>query len=269
MNPDDIRRSIILDRLVRFRDKWTSNLWSNPQMTLDLLELSSRALGCDPDYKALSRNPNVTIDFVKQTLDKAWSWSELTRNPAIKLLDILANKDLPWDDFWVQKKPGITMSIVREHNDMQWDFARLSAVMPFQEILENPELPWCYSSMSFNASAPMEYVLEHRELPWEWLGVSCHIVKNLEIVLQHPDAPWSWYGLSCNKHLTIEDVLEHPENPWSIPKTPGAGMWRRLLQGSYHQAGTGPSGATMVLGRLVLQSESRCRRHHGVRSSPV
>lgn len=43
------------------------------------------ALFKNADWYALSQNPNIVFDIVKESIDKPWDWSALSRNPNILL----------------------------------------------------------------------------------------------------------------------------------------------------------------------------------------
>jgi len=47
-------------------------------------------------WEGMSRNPNITLDIVKNTLHKKWDWKKLSLNEAISLEEIKNNPDLPW-----------------------------------------------------------------------------------------------------------------------------------------------------------------------------
>jgi hypothetical protein len=49
------------------------------------------------DWYALSSNPNITFEFVKEKMDKPWNWSGLSRNPNINFDIVKEYPDKPWD----------------------------------------------------------------------------------------------------------------------------------------------------------------------------
>jgi hypothetical protein len=163
-------------------------------LTLDLIEPVSQLLGQEPDYCRLSSNPNLTIDYLRSSIEKPWRWLNLTYNMDLDVIQ--RNGDLPWDAIWL-------------HHKMQ--------MVPFEEILnKTPEHTLDYGSLSFNASVPIQYVLDNRTMPWDWRGVSMWLVKDLETVLHNVDLPWSWYGLASNTNLSFEkDVLGNLNLPWN------------------------------------------------------
>lgn len=74
----------------------------------------------------LSSNPNITIEFIKQNLNKNWGWISLSRNPAIKLQDIIDNPNLPWNYNTMSSNPNITLNFVYRNIDKNWNWEELS-----------------------------------------------------------------------------------------------------------------------------------------------
>ena len=83
------------------------------------------------DWMYLSKNPNITFDNVKKTLDDPrfkWNWLYLSKNPNIKFDDIKENiydKRFKWDWFYLSENPNIlrmelTMDIVLSHPNKPW-----------------------------------------------------------------------------------------------------------------------------------------------------
>ena len=63
------------------------------------------------DWFALSQNPNITFEFVKENMDKPWDWSALSRNPNITVDIVKDNPDKPWNLSDLNENPNILLSI--------------------------------------------------------------------------------------------------------------------------------------------------------------
>jgi hypothetical protein len=74
----------------------------------------------------LSGNLGVTIEFIKENIDKPWHWDEygLSKNPNITIDFIKENIDKPWK--WgtggLSCNPGITIDFIKEFPDKPWDY---------------------------------------------------------------------------------------------------------------------------------------------------
>lgn len=47
------------------------------------------------NYALMSSNPNLTIEFIRQNIDKKWNWGQLTY--MFTTQELIENLDLPWD----------------------------------------------------------------------------------------------------------------------------------------------------------------------------
>ena len=49
------------------------------------------------NYDALSRNENISLDYIKNNKNKDWNWSIISLRDDISINDICENEELPWD----------------------------------------------------------------------------------------------------------------------------------------------------------------------------
>ncbi len=94
-NPN-ITMEIIKSYLKKFLHRnidW-EKLSKNVGITMEIID-------AHPEYKwkwylGVSRNPNLTIDFVKKYSKKRWNWSYISQNPNITIETIRKFPDSPW-----------------------------------------------------------------------------------------------------------------------------------------------------------------------------
>jgi hypothetical protein len=90
MNAD---HSFGYDTILQHPEIWS--LWrrliKQPERALDLVDANPGVL--IPWY-ALSRNPHVTIEYVKENLDEPWDWFNLTARMTPEIID--SNPTIPW-----------------------------------------------------------------------------------------------------------------------------------------------------------------------------
>ena len=67
-------------------------------------------------------NQNLTIDFIKDNMDKNWNWSVLSHNICITYSFIKDNLDKPWDWIAISKNPIITMEIIKNNINDPWNW---------------------------------------------------------------------------------------------------------------------------------------------------
>ena len=154
------------------------------------------------DGRNLSRNPNITLDFVKQTDDAifdpdelepifnqqgqiqysrfenikpcirlTWDWIQLSCNPAISLQEIEDNPTLPWDEQSLSNHPNLTLDFVERHPEKKWNWSNIQIVcrMSLSHLLRlcpPSELKWEY--LSRNNCIGWDDIETYRDKPWNW-----------------------------------------------------------------------------------------------------
>lgn len=161
------------------------------------------------------------IQFVVDNIDKPWSWKQLPTNPRVTAKDIIATWNiLPWRPSTITLCQTVTMDDIntfRSKNDesieFHWD--RLSRLLPFSDILNNPNEPWDWKCVSLNPHVTFDKVLEHPEIPWDYDFMSANRNVSIKHMFEHPTKAWDWNYVSYVKSLTISDVLMHSTFPWN------------------------------------------------------
>jgi hypothetical protein len=49
------------------------------------------------EWSGISRNPNITMEFIEKHLDSPWDWNTISSNPNLTMEFIEANPDKPWN----------------------------------------------------------------------------------------------------------------------------------------------------------------------------
>src|SRR5258708_4326649 len=102
------------------------------------------------NWGCLSRNPNITWEFVQNNPDIPWDWDYLSRNPNITWEIIQNNSDKPWNWGYLSRNPNITWEIIQNNSDKPWNWGFIS---------RNPNITW-------------EIVKNNPDKPWDWAGIS-------------------------------------------------------------------------------------------------
>jgi len=85
------RVKLVRDRVSKeWTDKWRSFM----------MEHESKL-----DWYGISSNPNLTIEFINENLDKPWDWFYISANPNITMKYIKENPDKPWDWDGISRNP--------------------------------------------------------------------------------------------------------------------------------------------------------------------
>lgn len=78
------------------------------------------------------------------------------------------------------------------------------------EILNNPNLPWCWSALSI--TLPISDIFDHPDLPWNYLSMSKNPRLTINDILQNLNLPWDISVVS--KLATDQIINNYPDYPW-------------------------------------------------------
>ena len=160
---------------------------------------------CDPMFLGnnagaiLSRNANLTADFVSEHIALNWAWGwiiECTRdieNIMRICPDLLDN---PNSNHWniLSSNENITMDIVTAHKNARWNKYSLTYQPQIMAAILRGESP--------------PDLLEH----WNWGFISQRV--KIEDVLRMPHYPWNWRTLSSSPNMTMEIIEQYSALPW-------------------------------------------------------
>lgn len=180
----------------------------------------------------LSKNPNLTIDYVcKNKNKKKWDWKEVSKNPGINLHDIENNLYLPWRWSHVAQNPNMTLNFLLKHLDDLKNNANECAAskhITLEEIEKHPELFNRNQYISRNPNLTLEYVFDHVVIDrlwqhdWDWVSIGRNINITFQDVLRnsikHPALLRNWSfmaGLSSNPNITLDIVLDNLNYCWN------------------------------------------------------
>ena len=95
------------ERVILVRDRvskdWTDKWWSF------MMEHESKL-----DWRCISCNSNIKMEFINTNLDKPWNWFSVSQSPNITMKYILENPDKPWNWNGISRNP-----FTRDKQDFQ------------------------------------------------------------------------------------------------------------------------------------------------------
>ena len=194
------------------RKEWFDHFWYKVAYPIVQMKRWSNIQG-------LSRNPNVSFEFIKANLDLGWDWAGVSANPNVTMEIIEAHPEFPWDYHdGVSSNPNLTIEFVNERMDYPWRWDGVSACpnMTLGIIEDNPIFLWTwYFGISRNPNITIEFIKKHRDKDWNWHFVSQ--AKNIypQDVEDHPLMSWEWDGLSYNPNITVDFLKRHLDKPWN------------------------------------------------------
>src|SRR5271165_6246915 len=151
--------------------------YSNHLMTIIDKNPNIIANMTDTDWLYLSRNSNLTINFIEKNLQNPKiRWSALTIHKAITLEFVLQHSDKSWDWDSLYDNPNITWEIMMQHPHIFWDQRDLyyCGKMPPEVIEANIKIPWLFQVIIESESnyIPEDLVRKNIHLAWNWTSIS-------------------------------------------------------------------------------------------------
>jgi hypothetical protein len=202
----------------------SDELSRNPNVTLDIIRQYS---SLQWDFYLLSQNPGITMDMVEASPELPWNYAAVSANPNLTMDMLQRHPELPWDFKAVSFCPRLTMEVLLLHHPIEWDFWRVTRnpAISLAALETHPQLPWHRGALCDNPNVTLAFVRAHSDWgsSWSWPNLSQNPGISVAEMLASPDLPWRWDWASSNPTLRAEQVLGCPEQGWH---------WGRLSRSS-------------------------------------
>ncbi len=178
----------------------------------------------------LSKNPNITLEYILKHPEIPWDWRYVSMNPNISMQDIKNNPQLPWVWSVIGQSrcifPEDLFEVCKsEPEKLNWHHVCRNYYLTFEDILKFMDI---FLLRSQETGGNVVYTIKNPEHEDE-IGVDVWVKRTnlnwvsflnsitLQTVLDNPQFPWDWMGLSWNTNVaTWENVRNNPERNWSI-----------------------------------------------------
>ena len=118
----------------------------------------------------------------------------------------------------------LKMEVITTFGMEDWDWPTLTwyrnlseSLQSWQQVLDNPHMPWCWYSLSLHPLVTWQHVLDNPDLPWSSAGLSQNPNITWQIIQDNPDKPWNWSRVTTNPNITWQIVQDNPDKPWDLP----------------------------------------------------
>lgn len=220
---------------------------------------------------------NSLVKLLNLYPDRAWSWYWLSKNPSMTLSFIKTNEKYTWDLRGLSANPNMTIQFVRDHPGYPWDWEELSkniSVATDENVRSFPNspegsvpsgnLPWNWERLSFHCKWETIQILPDK--PWNWWVISANPNITWDIVQLYPEKDWDYYSLSKNPNITWEIVQANPTCAWHF------GSLLKRLEGEfcgmvYHDPET-ECACEHVTWEIIQKSPSLERNWNGISLNP-
>jgi hypothetical protein len=201
------------------------------------------------NWREVSRNPNITIYIIMESIQNGGPirelfMNEISLNPSISILDIQKFIDLDWDYYNLSSNQNIKWEYIEDTMDScDWNWKELSAHTEITiEIIKkhiNKDWNWrvliahpniylkdILKTSGDNFFWPMEYITENPNIKWNeikdymddlhlsWYHISKNKNITWDIIQNNPYLNWSWDGISQNPNIKWENVINYLSNKW-------------------------------------------------------
>ncbi len=161
----------------------------NPQITIDnIREMLNRRSSKVLDYSDYSDYLNYSdysdyldyvdysdLDFVDRLncLDHSKRWEYISQNPNITMEFIIEHLDKPWNWGLLSENKNINMDFVRKHSNKRWnwDYISVNPIVTMDYVTKNPKHPWRWDFFKKNFNKP-----------WSWYDISMHPNITMDII---------------------------------------------------------------------------------------
>lgn len=160
------------------------------------------------DIMKLSMNPNITIDIVIECARTGWHFTQpgwyFTR--------------AGWYFDRLSANPGIKWQDILNNPTLPWNCGKISEnpnITP--EIVDMyPDFGWDYTSLSYNENFTLEYADKHRFKNWNYREL--YKKENLQLYANINKNDMDYEMLSENQYLDVNFFLENLDKPWHFKK---------------------------------------------------
>jgi hypothetical protein len=179
----------------------------NPNFSLKALEIfvekNKRYCKIDGVLSAvISRNPNITLDFVKRYRFIEFEWSILSKSIIVSMAEVMDNLHLPWNFDMLCQNPWISYADIENYRVLQnWHYISQRSNLSINFILAHRDKYWDYDEIINDKISDSQ---ESREL-LKLLDADCHLNADSLLLLTN------W-----RKHAEASeaDILNEPTYAW-------------------------------------------------------
>ena len=202
-------------------------------------------------YNELSENENLTLEIVKENLDKKWNYNSLLMNESFTWEDIQFiyeyknMKKYFFSDTYISLNPNITLDIVFNNPTYNWeyiyiiqnkniklddvkkylpilekknnfiiDFLSINENITWEQVIQNPQIKWSYDLLTSNKNITLNIIKANPDKNWNF----SYLCRNLSItwddIVSNPQINWDWSFISSHPNITWKIIQSNPNNPW-------------------------------------------------------
>ena len=143
-------------------DQWSEKYFARKYNSICNLNSSSRYIL----IAELSRDPNITLNTVKNHPEVEWNHEELSLNSNITVNMVKSETNINWNEQLFSANPSVTIETIRNNPDIGWDYHLFSANenVTWEIVKENPDIDWDYHNLSINPNITLKTIGNDSEI---------------------------------------------------------------------------------------------------------
>lgn len=156
---------------------------------------------------------NALTFLLNKYPDKNWDWLELSKNPNITKEFIDNNLHLPWDwNLGVSSNRNVDFKFIEKHKDKKWNWLLLSKHIKLnQQTLTKYKDKLNFCKLSLNPNITLDLVLNNRKLCWNYHNMLLNPIMTVDFFLKYKNklfynVYFSNNLLSMNPEITIDEL---------------------------------------------------------------
>lgn len=180
------------------------------------LEYISNNPEIDWDYLSVSKNKDLTLEYVLEHPDKKWNKRLITRKLINEKRWEFLERHIGWDWDWNLLSFYVPISIFANNPDKDWLWTGISRRIDLTEqiILDNPDKPWVTDH--FKERFTKNLVMELPHLDWNWYNMDRMSYFHWDLVRAYPEKHWAWKDLGGLDYVPSDVFLDNIDKAWDL-----------------------------------------------------
>jgi hypothetical protein len=154
-------------------------------------------------------------DMIEKHLDTKWPWRYIFE---CRHIYVNWNIQFPNEAYkYASNNQSITLEILKRYIDKPWDFRELTRNFNFNTIIQNADMPWSFSVLSYRMSLDFKDIHQHKEKGWEWKIITQRFCRHMNVFFDHSDIPWDM-NVVCSQVYDFKwsVIEEYPDIQWDF-----------------------------------------------------
>jgi len=192
---------------------------------IDINEIEKMDLSIYDWIEWVSRNPNLTINYVMKDKNK-YNWLWILSNSGITIKDIMDNKNIVdqyiidnFDEIIFENKNLTYQHILYYKLSIDLLLLENNLLIPLNVLeihIQNGEIN--YQSLSKNTNLNMAFIKKYIDKPWNWKSISENECIKLNDIENNLNLKWRWDFISSNPNLNIAFIKKYYNKNWNWEK---------------------------------------------------